>query len=86
MHSDREAAGVIVALLARNGVRELFNMPGDAFPVLEAIARAEAAGTPAPRIVTCLHETVALAAAHGHHMVSRIPQACLFHVDVGLQM
>lgn len=86
MSSDREAADAIVALLARNGVRELFNMPGDAFPVLEAVARAEATGAPTPRIVTCLHETVALAAAHGHHMVSRIPQACLFHVDVGLQM
>jgi acetolactate synthase-1/2/3 large subunit len=86
MSSDLEAADAIVALLASNGVRELFNMPGDAFPVLEAIARAQAAGTPAPRIVTCLHEIVALAAAHGHHMVSRIPQACLFHVDVGLQM
>jgi len=81
-----EAADAVVAILAANGVRELFTMPGDAFPVLEAVARAQAAGLPAPRIVPCLHEIVAVAAAHGHHMVSRVPQACLLHVDVGLQM
>ena len=86
MSTEREAADAIVAILAANGVRELFTMPGDAFPVLEAAARAEAAGDPTPRIVTCLHEVTALSAAHGHHMVSRVPQACLFHVDVGLQM
>ena len=86
MSDGREAADAIVAILAANGVRELFTMPGDAFPILEAVAGAQADGRPAPRIVTCLHETVALAAAHGHHMVSRVPQACLFHVDVGLQM
>ena len=81
-----EAADAVVDVLVRNGVRHLFVMPGDAFPILEAIARREAASEPAPRIVTCLHETVALAAAHGHFMVSGVPQACLFHVDVGLQM
>src|SRR3954453_17559756 len=86
MTQTREAADAIVEILAANGVRELFTMPGDAFPVLEAAARAEAGGRPTPRTVTCLHEIVALAAAHGHHMVSRVPQACLFHVDVGLQM
>jgi acetolactate synthase I/II/III large subunit len=82
----REASDAIVELLNRNGVSELFVMPGDAFPVLEAIARRHTAGEQAPRIVTCLHEIVALAAAHGHYMVSGRPQACLFHVDVGLQM
>jgi acetolactate synthase-1/2/3 large subunit len=81
-----EAADALVAILAANGVSELFTMPGDAFPVLESIARAHERRRPAPRIATCLHEIVAVAAAHGHHMVSRVPQACLLHVDVGLQM
>ncbi len=81
-----EAAQAIVAILAANGVRELFTMPGDAFPVLEAIARAQERGLPAPRIATCLHEIVAVAAAHGFQMVSRVPQACLLHVDLGVQM
>lgn len=81
-----EAAEAVVALLAAGGVRELFTMPGDAFPVLEAAVRAQERRQPAPRVATCLHEVVAVAAAHGHHMVSRAPQACLLHVDVGLQM
>lgn len=84
--SYEEAAQAIVAILAANGVRELFTMPGDAFPVLEAIARAEERRLPAPRIATCLHEIVAVAAAHGFQMVSRVPQACLLHVDLGVQM
>ncbi|MBV8999380.1 MAG: hypothetical protein JO304_09985, partial [Solirubrobacterales bacterium] len=81
-----EAAQALVAILVAGGVTELFTMPGDAFPVLEAAARLAERGEAAPRIVTCLHEIVAVAAAHGHHMVSGIPQACLLHVDVGLQM
>jgi len=81
-----ETADALVGVLVANGVDSLFVMPGDAFPVLEAIARREAAGAACPRVVTCLHEVVALAAAHGHFMVSGRPQACLFHVDVGLQM
>ncbi|MBV9416998.1 MAG: hypothetical protein JO363_18585, partial [Solirubrobacterales bacterium] len=81
-----EAAHALVAMLVAGGVTELFTMPGDAFPVLEAAARLAERGEASPRIVTCLHEIVAVAAAHGHHMVSGIPQACLLHVDVGLQM
>ncbi len=84
--SFAEASDAVAAILSGNGVSELFTMPGDAFPVLEAVARAHQRGAAAPRIVTCLHEIVAVAAAHGHHMVSRVPQACLLHVDVGLQM
>ena len=81
----REAAEAIVDILAANAVAELFVMPGDAFPVLEAIAKHNATGRAAPRIVACPHEATALSAAHGHYMVSGRPQACLFHVDVGLQ-
>ena len=80
-----EAADAIVAIMVANHVDHLFVMPGDAFPVLEAIARRHRDGRAAPRIITCLHETVALAAAHGHYMVGGRPQACLFHVDVGVQ-
>ena len=80
-----EVAEAIVDVLAANDVAELFVMPGDAFPIIEAIAKHEALGRPAPRLVTCPHEATALSAAHGHYMVSGRPQACLFHVDVGLQ-
>lgn len=81
-----EAAQVVVEILDRAGVRALFTMPGDAFPILEACVSAADRGASAPQIITCLHELVAVGAAHGHHMVSRVPQACLLHVDVGMQM
>ena len=81
-----EASDAIIEILASNGVTQLFVMPGDAFPLVEAVLRRQAAALPAPRVVTCLHEIFALAAAHGHFMVSNRPQACLFHVDVGMQM
>lgn len=80
-----EAAAAIVDVLVANDVAELFVMPGDTFPILEAVAGHEAAGRPAPRVLACPHEVTALSAAHGHFMVSGRPQACLFHVDVGLQ-
>ena len=81
----REAAEGIVDVLTANTVTELFVMPGDAFPILEAIAKHEATGRAAPKVISCPHEATALSAAHGHYMVSGRPQACLFHVDVGLQ-
>ncbi len=80
-----EASEALLEVLNANGVTELFVMPGDAFPVLEAAAKYEALGKQAPRVVTCMHEVTGLAAAHGHYMVSGQPQACLFHVDIGLQ-
>ena len=80
-----EASEALLEVLNANGVTELFVMPGDAFPILEAAAKYEALGKQTPRIVTCIHEVTGLAAAHGHYMVSGRPQACLFHVDIGLQ-
>ena len=80
-----EASEALLEVLVGNGVDELFVMPGDAFPVLEAAAKYEALGKRAPRIVPCMHEVTGLAAAHGHFMVSGRPQACLFHVDIGIQ-
>jgi hypothetical protein len=38
-------------------------MPGDAFSILEACASANERGLRAPKVVTCLHEIVAVAAA-----------------------
>jgi acetolactate synthase-1/2/3 large subunit len=79
-----EAVDNLIALLADEGVSHLFINPGtDSAPVQEALAAARAAGTPAPQPVLCLHESVALAAAIGHHMVSGQPQALMVHVDAG---
>lgn len=82
--SPPEAAENLVALLADEGVSHLFINPGtDSAPLQEALAAARAFGNAAPRAVLCVHESVALAAAIGHHMVSREPQALMVHVDAG---
>jgi acetolactate synthase-1/2/3 large subunit len=79
-----EAAVDLVALLADEGVSHLFFNPGtDTAPVQEALAAARAAGRPRPQSVLCLHESVALSAAIGHHMASGQPQAVMVHVDAG---
>jgi len=73
-------------LLATHGVDRIFINPGsDTAPILESVAKFEAQGRPAPELVLCLHESVAMAAAHGHFMVSGRPQVVLVHVDVGTQ-
>lgn len=79
-----EAAADLVALLADEGVAHFFINPGtDSAPIQEALAAARAAGTPSPQAVLCVHESIALAAAIGHHMVSGRPQAVMVHVDAG---
>ncbi|OBI06690.1 acetolactate synthase [Mycobacterium sp. E2462] len=84
MTGDSEAAADLVALLADEGVSHFFINPGtDSAPLQEALAAARAAGSPSPRAVLCVHESIALAAAIGHHLVSGRPQAVMVHVDAG---
>lgn len=79
-----EAAADLIALLADEGVAQFFINPGtDSAPIQEALAAARAAGTPSPQAVLCVHESIALAAAIGHHMASGRPQAVMVHVDAG---
>lgn len=79
-----EAAADLIALLADEGVSHFFINPGtDSAPLQEALAAARASGMPRPESVLCLHESVALSAAIGHHMVSGRPQAVMVHVDAG---
>ena len=83
-HDVPEAAADMVALLAEEGVSHFFINPGtDSAPLQEALAAARAAGTPTPKAVLCVHESVALAPAIGHHMISGRPQAVMVHVDAG---
>jgi acyl carrier protein len=75
-----------VEMLAARGVEYIFINPGtDTAPILESIAKFSAQGRAAPKLILCLHESVAMAAAHGHFMISGKPQVVLVHVDVGTQ-
>lgn len=79
-------AEALIQLLVAHGVEYLFLNPGtDTAPVQEAIVGLAARGHAVPRIISCLYENVALAAAHGYFCITRRPQAVLVHVDSGTQ-
>ncbi|MFI4995655.1 MAG: thiamine pyrophosphate-requiring protein [Hyphomicrobiales bacterium] len=77
-------AEAYLALLAERGVDYLFANAGTDFPpIVEALAAAEASGSPAPKPIIAVHENLAMSMAHGYAMVSgRIP-AVMVHVNVG---
>ncbi len=77
-------ADAYVAILADRGVDYLFANAGTDFaPLIEALAKAQALGTPAPIPVTCPHENTAQHLAIGHYLVSGRPQLTMHHVNVG---
>lgn len=68
------------------GVSHIFaNFGSDHPAMIEALADAKARGRPAPRLVTCPNEMVALSAAHGFAQVSGRAQAVVVHVECGTQ-
>ena len=78
------AAEALLVLLKERGVDYLFGNAGtDAAPLIEAFARLQAAGLPAPKPVTVAHEMCALSMAQGYARVARRPAAVFVHVSVG---
>jgi len=82
---DNVADGYLESLNAC-AVDYIFINPGtDTVPIQESIAKFKVQGRRSPELILCLHESVAMAAAHGYFMVSGRPQVVLVHVDVGTQ-
>jgi acetolactate synthase-1/2/3 large subunit len=80
----RTAAAELVTMLQDEGIGHLFVNPGmHTAPLRTALADADATGLPHPQAVLCVHEHVALSAAHGHYLVSDAPQAVMVHVESG---
>jgi acetolactate synthase I/II/III large subunit len=80
------AATQFLTALAEAGVSYIFaNLGTDHPPILEALAAARAEGRPAPQLITCPHEMVALTAAQGYAQATGRAQAVLVHVDCGTQ-
>ena len=83
-HAADEWSDAIVASMKLGGIDHLFFVSGSEMVFFqEAIAKAEEKGTPAPKLVTMMHESVALNAAIGASMVRGQPSASTVHVDVG---
>lgn len=83
-YGAEEWADALVTAMKLGGVDNLFFVSGSELNFYqEAIAKAHAKGRPAPRLVTMMHESVALNAALGNTMIRNQPAATAVHVDVG---
>ncbi len=79
-------AEAFIELLNANGVEYMFLNPGtDTSSIQQAISKFKTLGKRTPEVILCLHESVAMAAAHGYFMVSGKPQVVFVHTDVGIQ-
>ena len=81
-----QGADAFLEVLNANGIENIFFNPGgDLAPIQAAVLRYKATGKRAPKLILCLHESVALTAAHGHYMVSGLPQVVMVHSELGTQ-
>jgi len=79
-----DGAEAFIEVLNANGVKYMFMNPGTSSgSIQEALAKYQSLGKKAPGVITCLHEFVALSAAHGYYMVSGNPQVVLVHLALG---
>lgn len=77
------AEAYLVALKTR-GVDWIFGNAGTDFaPIIEAMAAAGEDDLDLPTPVEILHETVAVAMAHGYYLMTGRPQCAMVHVNVG---
>ena len=81
-----EWSDALVASMKLGGIDHLFFVSGFELAFLpEAVVKAQALGRPAPRLMTMMHESVALNAAVGYSMLTGRPAATAVHIDVGKQ-
>ena len=81
-----QGSEAFLEVLNANGVENIFFNPGgDLAPIQVAVLKYKATGKRAPKLNLCLHESVALTAAHGHYMVSGRPQLVMVHSELGTQ-
>src|SRR5215467_8200741 len=80
------AGMALIEALREAGVSFIFaNLGSDHPAIVESLAEAGATGRPAPRLITCPNEMVALSAAQGFAQITGRAQAVLVHVECGTQ-
>ncbi len=81
---DCTVADAYLEILADRGVEYLFANAGTDFaPLIEALAKAQALGTPHPEPIICPHENTAQHMAIGYYLATGRPQMTMMHVNVG---
>jgi acetolactate synthase I/II/III large subunit len=82
--AGRSGSDFMVDVISQIGVEYVAAMPGSSFRGLhESIINY--GGNRQPELLTCLHEEISVAMAHGYAKVAGKPMATLLHGPVGLQ-
>lgn len=82
--SQQLTASLLIESLQRAGISYIFSNLGSDHPgLIETLAQKHRAGEPAPQVIICPHEMVALSAAMGYTQLTGKPQAVFVHVDSG---
>ena len=82
--ASHTAARHFIDGLQEAGIGYLFsNLGTDHVTLIDELARAETEGRPAPRVILCPHENVAIHMAGGYAAVTGRGQGVLVHVDAG---
>jgi acetolactate synthase-1/2/3 large subunit len=82
--ASRSTAHHFLQGLSEIGIEYLFcNFGTDHAPLIEELARFEADGLRAPKVILCPHENVAMHMAGGFAQMTGRGQAVLVHVDAG---
>ena len=83
-YPGEEWSDAIVAAMKLGGIDYLFFISGTEMAFFqEAVAKAEQLNRPTPKLMTMVHEGVALNTAIGYSMMTGKPAATAVHVDVG---
>lgn len=82
--TPQTVAEAYLAALKSRGIDWIFGNAGTDFaPIIEAMVAAGEDGIATPTPVEILHETVAVAMAHGYYLMTGRPQCAMVHVNVG---
>ena len=84
MNTKHTTARFLLDGLTEIGIDYLFcNLGTDHAPIIEEMAKMEAAGVPFPKTILCPHENTAMHMAGGYALVTGRGQGVMVHVDVG---
>jgi len=76
----------MVDVMRHVGIEYVAAIPGNTFKGLhESVINYGMTSTPALELVSCMHEEMSVAMAHGYAKVAGKPMACMMHSTVGLQ-
>jgi len=82
--TSQSAARFLLDGLSEVGIEYLFcNFGTDHAPIIEEMARMEAAGLPGPKTILCPHENTAMHMAGGYALATGRGQGVMVHVDAG---